>query len=250
MRIFYKMKKALLVATALIAVSGAFAESKTFLLHGKNMTIGTNADGYSTMTGNAGAEAEGVELTLLNSAKSWSTHNSITVDGASLASIKLSNGAQNSCVLPEGYVATKVTFYSYININTAKKNDNIAAGKYLPNGYRTSYWKEFAGTAYTEETATLMNVFIDGDLNNPDAISFDLDKASSFTFTNGGEQSCFVMKIEAESKETAGEVADTLKLDVVNELELGKTYIIGASGMHKVSFTAPADGFLNLTRWL
>ena len=250
MRIFNKMKKMLLVAAALFAVNGAFAESKTFLLHGKNMTVGTDADGYSIMTGNASTEAEGVVLTLLNSAKSWSTHNSITVDGSSLATIKVSNGAQNSCVLPEGYVATKVTLYSYININTAKKEENIAAEKYLPNGYRTSYWKEFAGTSYNEEAATLMNVFVDGDLTAPDAISFDLDKVSSFTFTNGGEQACFVMKIEAESVAAEPEVpvADSLKIGEVNVLAAGKTYVLGKQyDMYKVQFTAEKDGFLSIT---
>ena len=250
MRIFNKMKKMLLVAAALFAVNGAFAESKTFLLHGKNMTVGTDADGYSIMTGNASTEAEGVVLTLLNSAKSWSTHNSITVDGSSLATIKVSNGAQNSCVLPEGYVATKVTLYSYININTAKKEENIAAEKYLPNGYRTSYWKEFAGTSYNEEAATLMNVFVDGDLTAPDAISFDLDKVSSFTFTNGGEQACFVMKIEAESvaAEPEAPAADSLKVDEVNVLAAGKTYVLGKQfDMYKVQFTAEKDGFLSIT---
>ena len=250
MRIFNKMKKMLLVAAALFAVNGAFAESKTFLLHGKNMTVGTDADGYSIMTGNASTEAEGVVLTLLNSAKSWSTHNSITVDGSSLATIKVSNGAQNSCVLPEGYVATKVTLYSYININTAKKEENIAAEKYLPNGYRTSYWKEFAGTSYNEEAATLMNVFVDGDLTAPDAISFDLDKVSSFTFTNGGEQACFVMKIEAESvaAEPEAPAADSLKIGEATVLEVGKTYVIGKSNnMYSVKFTAEKDGFLTIT---
>ena len=201
------MKSVMLVAASLFCFSSVFAESKTFLLHGKNMTVGTDAEGYSIMTGNEGTDVEGVVLTLLNSAKSWSTHNSITVDGASLATIKLSNGAQNSCALPEGYVATKVTLYSYININTAKKEENIAAEKYLPNGYRTSYWKEVAGVSYS---APEMNVFVDGDLTAPDAISFDLDKVSSFTFTNTGEQACFVMKIEAETAGAAAPVTPTL----------------------------------------
>lgn len=251
MRIFNKMKKMLLVAAASLFCAGSvFADSKTFLLHGDNMTTGTDADGYSIMTGNAGAEAEGVVITLLNSAKSWSTHNSITVDGASLKTIKVSNGAQNSCVLPEGYVATKVTLYSYININESKKAENIAAEKYLPNGYRTCYWKEIAGVSYTEETATIMNTFIDGDLTAPDAVSFDLDKASSFTFTNTGEQTCFVMKIEAEEVAAEPEVpaVDSLKVDEVNVLVAGKTYVLGKKyDQYKVQFTAENDGFLSIT---
>ena len=49
--------------------------------------------------------------------------------------------------------------------------------------------------------------------------------------------------------EPAGEVADSLKLDIVNVLEVGKTYVLGgeAYAQYKVSFTAPADGFLTIT---
>ncbi len=43
-------------------------------------------------------------------------------------------------------------------------------------------------------------------------------------------------------------VGDTLKKDVTTVLESGKTYILGEQyAMCKVSFTAPADGFLNIT---
>lgn len=49
--------------------------------------------------------------------------------------------------------------------------------------------------------------------------------------------------------EPAGEVADSLNLDIVNVLEVGKTYVLGgeAYDQYKVSFTAPADGFLTIT---
>ena len=43
-------------------------------------------------------------------------------------------------------------------------------------------------------------------------------------------------------------VNDSLKEDVTAALEVGKTYIMGKQyAMYKVSFTAPADGFLNIT---
>ncbi|MBR5802967.1 MAG: hypothetical protein IKY31_01300 [Bacteroidaceae bacterium] len=43
-------------------------------------------------------------------------------------------------------------------------------------------------------------------------------------------------------------VADTLKPNVVNELVVGKTYVLGAQSVqYQVSFTAPADGFLSIT---
>ena len=47
----------------------------------------------------------------------------------------------------------------------------------------------------------------------------------------------------------AAVVGDSLKLDITNVLEVGKTYVLGgeAYAYHKVSFTAPADGFLTIT---
>ena len=57
----------LLVAAALFAVNGAFAESKSFLLAGGNMTVTQETVKGGTlpaiMTGTAGDTAEGIILT-------------------------------------------------------------------------------------------------------------------------------------------------------------------------------------------
>lgn len=154
--------------------------------------------------------ADGAKLAITgNEEKTLSNGNAITVDGTSYKTIKLSNGAQNTFNAPSGKTAVRVTFYSYINHNAEKRESNKGGSKDNTGfGYRASYWKEIAGTAYNAETAQLFSTFIDGfrqadnsvtlddtALSNPDALTFDLNAVSEFTFTNTGEQVCVVMKV-------------------------------------------------------
>ena len=154
--------------------------------------------------------ADGAKLAITgNEEKTLSNGNAITVDGTSYKTIKLSNGAQNTFYAPSGKTAVRVTFYSYINHNAEKRESNKGGSKDNTGfGYRASYWKEIAGTAYNAETAQLFSTFIDGfrqadnsvtlddtALSNPDALTFDLNAVSEFTFTNTGEQVCVVMKV-------------------------------------------------------
>lgn len=149
-----------------------------------------------------------------NETKSLSGGNNITVNDENKKSIKLSNGAQNTLTLPSGKGASKITFYSYINFDAGLGNKDMAK-------FRTSYWKEVAGTSYTEENATLMTQLVytynDGDgkkqttygawvdgANNQDGkfdvISFSLDSPLNVvTFTNTGEQACFVIELEVSN---------------------------------------------------
>lgn len=120
-------------------------------------------------------------------------------------SIKLSNGAQNTFYCPEGKVATGVTFISYVNENPI---------------VRTSYWKEVAGVNYDESTATLMKSAQDAE--NPDVISFSLPNLSQFTFTNTGEQPCFMLEVtmtdatSVKGVQTVGGAAVTSNVYSVN----------------------------------
>lgn len=120
-------------------------------------------------------------------------------------SIKLSNGAQNTFYCPEGKVATGVTFISYVN-----KNPIV----------RTSYWKEVAGVNYDESTATLMKSAQDAE--NPDVISFSLPNLSQFTFTNTGEQPCFMLEVtmtdatSVKGVQTVGGAAVTTNVYSIN----------------------------------
>lgn len=151
---------------------------------------------------------DGAKLTITgNSGKTLDpttpiTYKELTTYGKS---IKLSNGAQNTFYCPEGKVATGVTFISYVN-----KNPIV----------RTSYWKEVAGVNYDESTATLMKSALDAE--NPDVISFSLPNLSQFTFTNTGEQPCFMLEVtmtdatSVKGVQTVGDAAVTSNVYSVN----------------------------------
>ena len=176
------IKHLLLMLVALVCAGNAWAETKTFTLSYSDMTLtaySASDDGYSHLTGKSGTKAEGCELILMKNGKEWSSASSVTVGSSSLTSIKVSNGAQNKCILPDGWKATKVTFYSYVN----------------GTDLGTSYWKEVGGVAYTAETTKTFKSAKDG--ANPDVVSFDLDNVTEFTFTNTGKQVCFAAVVEA-----------------------------------------------------
>ena len=118
-----------------------------------------------------------------NTSKTISGAKNITVDGTEYKTMKLSNGAQNTLTMPEGCNVVKMTFYSYINkASTAE-------------GLRTSYWKEVAGETYDETTA--LSCYNDGDFTAPDVREFTLKTpANAVTFTNTGEQLCYVLVVE------------------------------------------------------
>ena len=150
-------------------------------------------DGFSTIT-----YKDGSKLILSGNAdKAWSKGSSISVEGESMPTIKVSNGAQNTFVAPEGKYVTKAVFYSYVNKDAEA---------------RTPYWKEVNGVDYTtlDETgavvpsadAVIMKSY--KDFENPDVISFDLGGVPSFTFTNTGEQVCFVLYVEYGAKAVVG----------------------------------------------
>ncbi len=193
--------------------------TETYLFAWGNVTAGSieGTEVNNRLVGNAGDTAEGLILELTgNTGKAYSAANKINVplpDGTTgeRTTIKLSNGAQNTLYLPKGKIATKITFYSYINHNAEKRASNIGGSNDNTGyGYRASYWKEVAGTNYTAETATLMNIFVDGvrqedgsvvtegyEKGSCDAISFPLNGVKDvITFTNTGEQACFIIAVE------------------------------------------------------
>lgn len=159
-------------------------------------------------TANTQTWDDGAKLTITgNSSKTLNpatpiTYKELTTYGKS---IKLSNGAQNTFYCPEGKVATGVTFISYVN-----KNPIV----------RTSYWKEVAGVNYDESTATLMKSAQDAE--NPDVISFSLPNLSQFTFTNTGEQPCFMLEVtmtdatSVKGVQTVGGAAVTTNVYSIN----------------------------------
>ena len=139
----------------------------------------TTEDMTNTGTSNNVATWDnGISIMIMRSDKGQSNGNAITVNGTSYKTIKVSNGAQNKLILPEGKVTSKITLYSYVNKDAATE--------------RASYWKEVAGATYTEET-----IFASyKDFENPDKREFTFDAANTVTFTNTGEQCCYVLFVE------------------------------------------------------
>jgi len=145
----------------------------------------------------------GFSLMIMRSDKAYSDGGKITIDGTEYTSIKLSNGAQNKLTLPEGKVATGITIYSYQNTDAITDRD--------------AYWKEIAGVTY--ETAAdaggLFASFKDG--ANPDKreYNFGENKLNVITFTNTGEQQCFVLKVDIVSGTATGiQSAKSATIDV------------------------------------
>jgi len=101
-------------------------------------------------------------------------------DGIQRTGITLSNGAQNSIIIPAGYKVTKVTFWSVTGNNTSD---------------RVSYWKEVAGQTYTEADGQIFSH--SATASAPNKAVFNLDNVQNeLTFTNTGEQQKVVIVLE------------------------------------------------------
>ena len=121
-----------------------------------------------------------------NEEKSISSAKAITIDGSAYTTMKVSNGAQNTLTLPEGKVASAITFYSYVNGSA--------------NEEKPSFWKEVAGGEFTAETPGAVFECYESQAN-PDerTFSFGNGKLNKITFTNTGVQCCYVIKITIET---------------------------------------------------
>lgn len=126
-----------------------------------------------------GEGADGWSVQCMNESKNLEQAGSITIDGVAYPTIKLSNGAQNTVTLPEGYVANAVTIYSVIN------KDGATA--------RPCYFKEIDGVEYTSDKDYLVSY---KDFANPDVSYFTLKGKNTFTFTNTGEQALVVLVVD------------------------------------------------------
>ena len=142
-----------------------------------------------------------------NPDKTISGGNSITIDGTQYKSMKVSNGAENTLTLPSGLFATKLTFYSYVNKDAQTD--------------RPAFWKEVGGVSYdiTTSGGELMS-FKDGE--NPDVRTYTLEKPmNTVTFTNTGEQLCYVLVVNVIDEATGienVEVVTPVKNNVIYNL--------------------------------
>lgn len=140
---------------------------------------------YSILKGSSGDDAEGYQLELRTSGKEWSASDKIACGSESRTSIKLSNGAPNALILPEGVKATRLTIYSFVN---------------AASGTRTSGWCEINGEDLTDvvnEVPMGATSDLDDRLTNPDVRIFPLDNVTGeITFKNTGEQLCFAIALD------------------------------------------------------
>ena len=131
-----------------------------------------------------------------NTSKNISSGKTITVGGNQYTTMKVSNGAQNTLTLPTGMVAAGITFYSYVNKDAATDRD--------------SYWKEVAGVTYDTPDAS-GGIFANYGENEgtPDKREYNFgdNRLNAITFTNTGEQCCYIIEITI----AAGEVVTCIQ---------------------------------------
>lgn len=202
------MKGGTMALCGLNFVEGTYVEPKDKWYANVAATV---VEGFSTMT-----YGDGAKVVLLNSAKSWSGGSSITVDGTKYTSSKVSNGAQNKYVAPVGKVVKTFTIYSYVNKDSKTE--------------RPCFWKEVAGVTYSLDGAegtvqtTEMECYKG---TTPDVYSYSIPNLKEVTFTNTGEQACFVLDVELADasaaptvKQQATEAVKTIKKAGANGLEI------------------------------
>lgn len=202
MKSYFTLSLALLAAS----VAGSAYAENPYAPTGNETVIGQTQMLYyaasaaaNELTGADIAAGDGWKMQITgNATKTLSNGSDITIDGQNYKSIKLSNGAQNTITIPEGYVANAVTVYSFLNV------DAIRAG-------RICYFKEVDGEAIAKPADNYLTVLRNGKnaVANPDVSYFKLKGTeNSFTLTNDGEQACVVLVVDYSEKKTDPEPVD------------------------------------------
>lgn len=211
-----------------------YAKGGTVQFHGLSAAAGTyvaptnhfyaNAsaavvEGFSTMT-----YGDGVKVALTgNAGKSYGGASGITIDGKKYTTTKVSNGAQNTFYAPEGKKVYVFTLYSYVNKDAATN--------------RPPYWKEVGGVAYDETSANIMQCYRT-DITTPDVNTYVFPEGlSEVTFTNTGEQACFVIEANYDATAVAGVEAsvEAAPAKAVKAVKGGRIVIIRADAEYSVS---------------
>lgn len=211
--IYFNGKKVVTVSNIVIAVA---VEEATYNFYANQAA--TTVDGFSAIVYDDGAKI----LLNGNDTKKFSNGLKITIDGTEYTTTKVSNGAQNTFYAPEGKKVYAMTIYSYVNKDAAA---------------RTAYWKEVAGVSYSVEDGTAKELVSFKDFANPDVCTFVFPEGlSEVTFTNAGEQVCFVLEISYDatgvSSATADEKADAKVVKVVKD---GKIVIVKGDAVYSVT---------------
>ena len=155
-----------------------------------------------------------------NKSKAYANGSSIKINGKNYTTTKVSNGAQNTFYAPAGKKVYTFTLYSYVN----KEG-------------RIPYWKEINGETYTEETANIMQSYKNFD--NPDVNTYTFkDGVESLTFTNAGEQVCFVIEADYSAVATGITSAnETVSAPINKVIENGRITILRNNTKYSVAGT-------------
>lgn len=176
-------------------------------------------EGFSTMT-----YGDGVKVALTgNAGKSYGGASGITINGKKYTSTKVSNGAQNTFYAPAGKKVYVFTLYSYVNKDAATN--------------RPPYWKEVGGVAYDETSAKIMQCYRT-DITTPDVNTYVFPEGlSEVTFTNTGEQVCFVIEANYDATAVAGVEAsvEAAPAKALKAVKGGRIVIIRADAEYSVS---------------
>ena len=192
MKCYFTLALALLAATT----GSAYAENP-YAPTGNETVIGQTQVLYNpgklkanVLTGEQAGAPEGWSVQCMNAAKNIESGSTMNVGSEKYIPMKLSNGAQHTITLPEGYVANAVTIYATINKDAATT--------------RPCYWAEIDGTTY--ETPATDHITSFKDFANPTVSYFKLKgESNTFTIKNGGEQP-FVVLVVDYSEKKAGPV--------------------------------------------
>ncbi len=183
------MKKKIftLLTLALVSLGTAWADdeiivslnaSPTYELANDDEDLSTKGDKKNKATW-----ADGTSLRIMRGDKDVSSGNNITISGTNYKSIKVSNGAQNKVTLPTGKKAYYVSFYSYVNKDAGE-----------------TFWAEINGLTVSGGTLSKEVMTNFNNESTPDVMSYDLGGVSEFTFTNSGQQVCYVIIISTVQK--------------------------------------------------
>ena len=176
-----------------------------------------------------------------NAEKNWSGADPIIIPeiqvpgmkfaGDSVATLKLSNGAQNTITLPSDKKAVRITFYSYVNgpstaATTASGWKEVNGVEYDFTDVPMCCFNDLTRTYQIEDkdeqgNPVMKDKTVKDMAGNADVRYFDLDFVEEkITFTNKGTQLCFVVVLDIATDETVTGISAVKTIANVENNEL------------------------------
>ena len=151
--------------------------------------------------------------------------------GDSVATLKLSNGAQNTITLPSDKKAVRITFYSYVNgpstaATTASGWKEVNGVEYDFTDVPMCCFNDLTRTYQIEDkdeegNPVMKDKTVKDMAGNADVRYFDLDFVEDkITFTNKGTQLCFVVVLDIATDETVTGISAVKTIANVENNEL------------------------------